>query len=124
MIGVIVFYRAYQLPKRVAPDPASLESYNGPSYLISPRLVNGPQGNPRIILDLDSRVDFCAWHGEALGLDHPDFSEQQEKGFSSLSVDGVKTAPKTDTKIRLKSVCCEKYKKGNRCKRCPCFDLQ
>ncbi len=23
----------------------------------------------------------------------------------------------------LKSECCEKYKKGNRCKRCPCFDL-
>ncbi|QED39142.1 hypothetical protein FK178_14030 [Antarcticibacterium arcticum] len=23
----------------------------------------------------------------------------------------------------LKSECCEKYKKGKRCKRCPCFDL-
>ena len=23
----------------------------------------------------------------------------------------------------LKKECCEKYKKGKRCKRCPCFDL-
>ncbi|CAN5250256.1 hypothetical protein BH23BAC2_BH23BAC2_23780 [soil metagenome] len=23
----------------------------------------------------------------------------------------------------LKDECCEKYKKGKRCKRCPCFDL-
>ena len=23
----------------------------------------------------------------------------------------------------LKTECCEKYKKGKRCKRCPCFDL-
>lgn len=23
----------------------------------------------------------------------------------------------------LKEVCCEKYKKGKRCKRCPCYDL-
>lgn len=23
----------------------------------------------------------------------------------------------------LKETCCEKYKKGKRCKRCPCFDL-
>jgi hypothetical protein len=23
----------------------------------------------------------------------------------------------------LKSECCEKYQKGKRCKRCPCFDL-
>lgn len=26
-------------------------------------------------------------------------------------------------KLKLKSVCCEKHKKGKRCKRCPCFDL-
>lgn len=26
--------------------------------------------------------------------------------------------------LMLKSECCEKYEKGNRCKRCPCFDLQ
>lgn len=25
--------------------------------------------------------------------------------------------------IPLKATCCEKYKKGKRCKRCPCFDL-
>lgn len=25
--------------------------------------------------------------------------------------------------LKLKSECCEKYKKGKRCKRCPCFDL-
>lgn len=24
----------------------------------------------------------------------------------------------------LKTECCEKFKKGNRCKRCPCFDLE
>lgn len=26
-------------------------------------------------------------------------------------------------KIKLKSVCCEKYKKNKRCKRCPCYDI-
>ena len=24
----------------------------------------------------------------------------------------------------LKTECCDKYKKGKRCKRCPCFDLK
>ena len=27
------------------------------------------------------------------------------------------------SKKSLKKKCCEKYKKGKRCKRCPCFDL-
>lgn len=27
-------------------------------------------------------------------------------------------------KNKLKSTCCEKHKKGRRCKRCPCFDLR
>lgn len=29
----------------------------------------------------------------------------------------------TEAPVKLKTVCCEKYKKGKRCKRCPCFDL-
>lgn len=29
----------------------------------------------------------------------------------------------TKKPLKLKSECCEKYKKGKRCKRCPCFDL-
>ncbi|MAM17917.1 MAG: hypothetical protein CME35_02975 [Gramella sp.] len=42
-----------------------------------------------------------------------------EKSKDYLQVEGVfakKTKP-------LKKECCEKYKKGKRCKRCPCFDL-
>lgn len=36
-----------------------------------------------------------------------------------LKYDGV--VPKKP--LQLKETCCEKYKKGKRCKRCPCFDL-
>lgn len=31
--------------------------------------------------------------------------------------------PVPEKAVKLKSECCEKYKKGKRCKRCPCFDL-
>ncbi|QYA24421.1 hypothetical protein G3I01_02485 [Gramella sp. MT6] len=41
------------------------------------------------------------------------------KSKDYLRVDGVSAKkPKP-----LKKECCEKYKKGKRCKRCPCFDL-
>lgn len=41
------------------------------------------------------------------------------KSRDYLRVDGVSAKkPKP-----LKKECCEKYKKGKRCKRCPCFDL-
>lgn len=42
-----------------------------------------------------------------------------KKSKDYLTVDGV-VAKKPKP---LKSVCCEKYKKGKRCKSCPCFDL-
>lgn len=45
------------------------------------------------------------------------YSERSEEVLKSRPV-----LPKAG--LRLKEVCCEKYKKGNRCKRCPCFDLQ
>lgn len=41
------------------------------------------------------------------------------KSKDYLRMDGV-VAKKPKA---LKSECCEKFKKGNRCKRCPCFDL-
>ncbi len=42
-----------------------------------------------------------------------------EKSKDYLQVEGVLAKkPKS-----LKKECCEKYKKGKRCKRCPCFDL-
>lgn len=41
------------------------------------------------------------------------------KSKDYLRVDGVYA--KKDKP--LKKECCEKYKKGKRCKRCPCFDL-
>jgi hypothetical protein len=41
------------------------------------------------------------------------------KSKDYLQLDGV-VAKKPKP---LKKECCEKYKKGNRCKRCPCFDL-
>lgn len=41
------------------------------------------------------------------------------KSKDYLQLDGVVAKePKA-----LKTECCEKYKKGKRCKRCPCFDL-
>lgn len=43
-----------------------------------------------------------------------------KKSKDYLRVEGV-VAKKPKA---LKSECCEKYKKGKRCKRCPCFDLQ
>lgn len=31
---------------------------------------------------------------------------------------------KVKTAKKIKTKCCKKYKKDNRCKLCPCFDLQ
>ncbi|ADF50868.1 conserved hypothetical protein [Zunongwangia profunda SM-A87] len=42
-----------------------------------------------------------------------------EKSKDFLRVEGV--VPKKQMKLKTK--CCEKYNKGKRCKRCPCFDL-
>lgn len=42
-----------------------------------------------------------------------------EKCLEDISVKEI-ISSKT---LKLKSECCEKYKKGKRCKRCPCFDL-
>lgn len=42
-----------------------------------------------------------------------------KKSKDYLRMDGVMAKePKP-----LKTECCEKFKKGKRCKRCPCFDL-
>ncbi|MDT0648524.1 hypothetical protein [Autumnicola edwardsiae] len=43
-----------------------------------------------------------------------------KKSEEYLKIDGV-VAKKPKA---LKKKCCESYKKGKRCKRCPCFDLQ
>ncbi len=45
------------------------------------------------------------------------FYSDKSKDF--LRVDGVVPMKQ----LELKKKCCEKYKKGKRCKRCPCFDL-
>lgn len=45
------------------------------------------------------------------------FYSKESKDY--LLLDGVVSKEPKD----LKSECCEKYKKGKRCKRCPCFDL-
>ena len=42
-----------------------------------------------------------------------------KKSSDYLKFDGVISKKE----VPLKEVCCEKYKKGKRCKRCPCFDL-
>lgn len=42
-----------------------------------------------------------------------------EKSRDYLQIDGVVS----EAPVKLKTECCEKYKKGKRCKRCPCFDL-
>lgn len=43
-----------------------------------------------------------------------------KKSSDYLKYDGVISKKE----VPLKEVCCEKYKKGKRCKRCPCFDLK
>lgn len=44
--------------------------------------------------------------------------------YSSKSKDYLKFEGVISKKpVELKSECCEKYLKGKRCKRCPCFDL-
>ena len=42
-----------------------------------------------------------------------------EKSKDYLQIDGVVSKKP----VKLKTECCEKYFKGKRCKRCPCFDL-
>ena len=58
---------------------------------------------------------------EAYNLD-PE-SQTKESGsisnFSARELNSVLVSPP----IKLKSECCEKYLKGKRCGRCPCFDL-
>lgn len=41
------------------------------------------------------------------------------KSKDYLQMDGVISKKP----VKLKTECCDKYKKGKRCKRCPCFDL-
>lgn len=41
------------------------------------------------------------------------------KSKDYLKLDGVISKKP----VELKAECCEKYLKGKRCKRCPCFDL-
>ncbi|CAL65117.1 hypothetical protein GFO_0128 [Christiangramia forsetii KT0803] len=41
------------------------------------------------------------------------------KSKDYLRVDGIVAKKPKPLKVK----CCEKYKKGKRCKRCPCFDL-
>lgn len=41
------------------------------------------------------------------------------KSKDYLKLDGVISKEA----VELKAECCEKYLKGKRCKRCPCFDL-
>lgn len=44
--------------------------------------------------------------------------------YSKHSKDYLRVEGVVSEKIKpLKDECCEKYKKGKRCKRCPCFDL-
>lgn len=124
MIGVIVFYRAYQLPKKVAPIPSKLESPSLSSNFISPRLVDDSKGYSKLLLDLDFLEDFRALANVHTVADNSDTPKQQTREYSSVSGNGLTASLKADKKIQLKSVCCEKYKKGSRCKRCPCFDLQ
>ncbi|TRO64298.1 hypothetical protein FGM01_12455 [Christiangramia sabulilitoris] len=42
-----------------------------------------------------------------------------DKSKDYLMIEGI--SPKKPKP--LKKECCDKYKKGKRCKRCPCFDL-
>ena len=46
-------------------------------------------------------------------------SSIQGAAVTAIQIDGVVAKKPTP----LKKECCEKYKKGKRCKRCPCFDL-
>lgn len=48
----------------------------------------------------------------------------EELGVEARQSNDFPTSLMSSKKAKLKTVCCEKYKKGKRCKRCPCFDLQ
>lgn len=38
-----------------------------------------------------------------------------------VQIEGARLKANSAKKLKIK--CCKKYKKDNRCKRCPCFDL-
>lgn len=83
-------------------------------HFVSPRVLVSTDGTPRLILD-----NKIAGNSAIQISDIPRVSmeaPQSEPKVSGMSAESDKP--------RLKSHCCEKYLKGNRCKRCPCFDLQ
>ena len=44
--------------------------------------------------------------------------------YSKKSKDHLRIEGVVSKRLKpLKEKCCDKYKKGKRCKRCPCFDL-
>lgn len=112
MVNVMVFY-----------DPVKKESYGKNSvhknripsarivHFISPRILVSGDGAPCLILD--NKIE-----GSTV-VEVP-----QAPGFSVDTRNRKEILDPLNDKPLLKSHCCEKYLKGKRCKRCPCFDLQ
>ena len=57
------------------------------------------------------------------GQEHPRNPQVKDSGYNqeltAVEIDPVLVPPP----VKLKTECCEKYLKGKRCGRCPCFDL-
>ncbi len=51
--------------------------------------------------------------------------KKKEKSKKRKKADKAIRLPKVSGATKLKSKCCDKYRKGEhkRCKKCPCFDL-
>jgi len=113
MVSVMVFYNP---PKERNPKKGTeiKKQARGAIRFISPRMFRSTDGTPHLLLDNPIR-------------DNSDVSIPQmlrvtvEDGHLKPQVATISTEKRG---LGLKSKCCEKYLKGKRCKRCPCFDLQ
>lgn len=113
MVNVVVFYNPVKErnPRRRTED---IKRVRGGRPFISPRMVRSADGTFQLLLDNQIRdePDFCISPVSTVSLEHR----------PSIPQESFITTEKGN--LKLKSQCCEKYLKGKRCRRCPCFDLQ
>ena len=112
MVNVMVFYK----PRKEGNHRSKAEikkRTRGTIRFISPRVVRTADGTAQLLLD-----NQIGGHSV---VPIPEMSASVEERHLKPPVS--KLSPQNKG-LGLKSQCCEKYLKGKRCKRCPCFDLQ
>lgn len=113
MVNVMVFYDPFKKKNRrkkaVAKNRIPPEEI---MHFISPRILVSTNGAPCLTLDNQIKGSTVVGTSQMAGIS-VDTRNREPDILDALN-----------GKSQLKSHCCEKYLKGKRCKRCPCYDLQ